>query len=95
MSTTPLQVVKCHPRAELDVQAVLVTDDNVDAVAAWCGGKVIGRDIDRPEIELLGEPDNYGMRETAWPGQYVIRGRSGDYFPTETWLFERDYEVTG
>lgn len=90
-----VKVLKCWPRVEPDMQAVLLTADNLDEVAAWCGGKVIGRDINWPEIDLVAnEPDNYGMTETAEPGQYVVRGCTGHYWPMEAWMFERDYQAS-
>jgi hypothetical protein len=70
------------------LSAWLVTGENLDEVAAWCGGRVEGRDIGRPEVAILREDGD--TWDWAEPGQYVVCGVTGRFFPVEAWMFERD-----
>lgn len=68
------------------MEAWLVTEENLDAVAAWCSGTVEGRDINRPEVAVPLEDDHYG-RASDWAGPA--------YFVVDVERFERDYEEVG
>lgn len=90
MADRPVQIrLRVAPR----LQAMLVTGENLDAVAAWCRGRVEGRDIDRPEVAVPLEDDHYGSAaDWAEPGQYVVQGVTGKFFVVDAERFERDYE---
>jgi hypothetical protein len=95
VSDSSNQPLLCRLRKEPWLTAWLVTDENLDAVAAWCGGRVDGRDIDRPEVAVPLEDDQYGAAaDWAEPGQYVVRGVTGKYFVVDAERFDQDYEVT-
>lgn len=88
-----VKILSCRPRDENLMQAVLVTVDNLDEVAAWCGGHVVNRDIGQPAVQLPDERDPMAA-DWAEPGQYAVKGCTGRYWALEAWMFERDYEVT-
>lgn len=74
------------------IEAVLLTDDNGAAVAAWCGGTLRGG----PGGGSKGGSviiDALEGREVATPGCYVAKGIDGEFWPIQGDIFQRTYEV--
>jgi len=76
------------------VEAVKVTSDNLQWVAAWCKGAVL------EEIDELGSTRKIGVGvpglrsvELSKYGDYVIRKRCGDFFVLEAHTFESKYRI--
>jgi hypothetical protein len=71
-------------------------DGNADRIASWCGGKVqrehSPRERDSVSTTLL-IPTLEGPM-TANPGDYVIRGVQGEFYPCKPNIFAETYEAT-
>jgi hypothetical protein len=69
------------------VEAVQFTGDNVQEIGHFAGfnARVVGREK-RLQISTLEGP------LTVSPGDYVIRGVSGEFYPCKPDVFEQTYE---
>lgn len=76
-----------------EVDAVILTPNNADAVAAWCGGRLVTRDVDGVEEQQLMIP---GSAIPASLGMFVVREAemSGRwrYYPIKAEVFGFAYE---
>jgi hypothetical protein len=73
------------------IDAQQLTDDNGGAVAQWCGGTLRGG----PKGGSKGGHVLIHTLEgtmTAEPGDYVIRGVQGEFYPCKPDIFEQTYE---
>jgi hypothetical protein len=76
------------------IEARQLTWDEADAIAAWCGGRIVDRGsiahggiwVDLSIQTLEGEM-------TARLGDYVIRGIKGEFYPCKSDIFEATYEA--
>ncbi|MFC9941248.1 hypothetical protein [Nocardiopsis alba] len=73
----------------LDVHSV-----NPDEVAQWCGGEV----KPHPDKGYIGGPFTVHITTlegvmVAEPGDYVIRGVQGEFYPCKPDIFEATYEA--
>lgn len=71
------------------VEARLVDFDHPDLiteVAAWCGGKVLGR-------KLMFDLD--GLGHLAYPGWYVLKTADGEFRPCDSGLFTALFADSG
>lgn len=61
------------------VEAVHVTDDNMEVVAAWCGGKILATKSDNSRYIKVNVKNAMSARQTkAFVGDWVLK--SGDSF---------------
>lgn len=76
------------------IDAVLVTEDNIVEVAAWCGGNVLEMSGEWMALSLnrcVMIPTMEGnMRGDV--GSYVIRGVQGEFYPCRADIFVATYE---
>ena len=99
-----------YRKKPVEIEAMHLTRENVDQVAAWCGGRVI-RDakpgdptdeyvaLDIPTLEgtMRGET----FHSSTWDGRryhggdYIIRGVQGEFYPCKPDIFEATYEKAG
>ena len=80
------------------VLAVRVTPENVDATAAWCGGRVYreAKSSDPTDVyTALDIPTLEGVvrAQTYHGGDYVIRGVAGEFYPCKPDIFAATYEA--
>jgi len=69
------------------IEARQVTDGDASSVAEWCGGRLHCGDVDLPGIyikTLEGEM-------LASPGDWVIKGVKGEFYPCKPDIFEATY----
>jgi hypothetical protein len=89
------------------IEAMHLTRENVDAVAAWCGGRVV-RDakasdpsdvyvaLDIPTMEGVMRAETF--HSSLWDGRrytggdWVIRGVKGEFYPCKPDIFAATYE---
>lgn len=91
------------------IEAIQLTRTNADAVAAWCGGRVIrhSKPSDPTDVYVALEiPTLEGtMRAESFHGStyrngsyhggdYIIRGVQGEFYPCKPDIFEQTYEPT-
>lgn len=65
-----------------------------DAIAVWCGGKV----VPHPEKNFTGGPmvvliETLEGTMRAEPGDWVIRGVHGEFYPCKPDIFEATYDA--
>lgn len=79
------------------IEAMRVTPENVDEVAAWCGGRVHreAKSSDPTDVyTALDIPTLEGVMraQTYRGGDYIIRGVQGEFYPCKPDIFEASYE---
>ena len=61
---------------------------NLDYLAEWCGGRVVDEGYPAPGIVIQTlEGDMY-----ASPGDWIIKGVNGEFYPCKPDVFEKTYE---
>lgn len=71
-------------------------DEDCDIVR-WCGGRAIGEQEDRraggdaPEGAIVKIPTREGPLYAS-PGDWIIRGVKGEFYPCKSDIFEATYE---
>lgn len=82
-------MIRSYRKKPVVILAALLDLSNLDAVARWCGGSVLkGHDgVDGINICTL----EGSMR--ALPGDYVICGISGEFYPCKADIFHGSYET--
>lgn len=83
---------KTYRKKPVEIQAMRCDETTTpDEVAAWCGGRVV-------PVEEMGGPvcvEIATLEGTmiAHPGDYVIRGVQGEFYPCRSDVFEVTYEA--
>lgn len=87
----PKPTVRAYRKKPVEVEAVRLlgdaTGDNGLAVAEWCGGEVRG--TYQEPVVLINTLEGV-MR--ADPGDWIIRGVKGEFYPCKPDVFETTYE---
>lgn len=65
--------------------------DAFNRAAAWCGGEAFDDAVDGPCILI----DTLEGQMKALPGDYVICGVKGEFYPCKADIFEATYEKVG
>lgn len=76
------------------VEANLLTKENAEAVALWCGGQVVTEINPRDHDDVyvgLNIPTLEGVMRAS-EGDYVIRGVQGEFYPCKPSIFTATYE---
>jgi hypothetical protein len=76
------------------IEARQLLDDNAGEIALWCFGTVRGgpRGGSRGGSVLIGTLEGI---MTAQPGDWVIEGVHGEFYPCKPDIFEATYEPVG
>lgn len=86
--SAPLKVEKFR-EAKPIVEAVEVTEENMDKVADWCGGVVTRHR--KSGASVLEVPTHRGIMVAA-PGFYIFKNEFGHYIPYTKETFLSRYE---
>lgn len=73
------------------VQAVRFEPGNGAQVAAWCGGEF--RRGDGKGSRFMIDIRTAAGTVTAYPGDWIIRGLAGEFYPCRDPVFEHTYEA--
>lgn len=76
------------------IEANELTKENAEAVAVWCGGRLIEEiDPHTPTNRYVGIniPTLEGMMRAS-EGDYVIKGVQGEFYPCKPSIFTATYE---
>ena len=86
--------VKKYRKKPVEIEAMRLTDENVGAVAEWCGGKAapslvpwVGRGLK----EVLNIFTLEGKMQADY-GDYIIKGVQGEFYPCKPDIFAATYE---
>lgn len=97
-----------YRKKPVEIEAMQLTRDNADKVAAWCGGRVI-RDakpgdpsdvyiaLDIPTLEGVMRAESF--HSSTWDGRrynggdFVIRGIKGEFYPCKPDIFQATYDA--
>jgi len=78
------------------VEAVQIDDADYDgmcAIVAWCGGIAVDPDateyMDGKHVIAI---DTLEGRHYADPGDWIVRGIAGEFFPVKPHIFSQSYE---
>lgn len=64
--------------------------DDMCAIVAWCGGRAIDwSDEDDFQVMAIDTPEG---TMTAGPGDWIIRGVAGEFYPCKPDIFAATYE---
>ncbi len=77
----------------VEIEAMQYTDETREAVVAWSGAQSTSIDDDGAEYELanLRIHTLEGVMQAS-PGDYIIRGLKGEFYPCKPDIFEAKYE---
>lgn len=70
------------------IEAVEYTGTFDEKLAEWCGGRIVGLGQGFAKIEI----DTLEGVVTASPGDYIIRGVQGEFYPCKPDIFDATYE---
>lgn len=73
------------------IQAFRLDEDNAEEVANWCGGQVVELTYIPGEGQGVEIPTLEGTM-TAIPGDFVIRGTRGEFYPCKPEPFNDKYK---
>ena len=78
------------------IEAMFFNGQNGEMVAEWCGGRLYAPHngpyaLDVPAIFI----DTLEGSMEASPGDYVIKGIQGEFYPCKPDIFEATYEAVG
>lgn len=78
-----------YRKKQVEIEAVEYFGNFNTDIASWCGGRIvgIGNGFAKIEIETL-----EGVM-TASPGDYIIRGVQGEFYPCKPDIFFKTYEL--
>jgi hypothetical protein len=74
----------------VEVEALRVGDHPWETLAAWCGGELIRGSNSRSYRAVLIKTLEGDM--TAVPGDYIIKGVQGEFYPCRSDIFQQTYE---
>lgn len=88
---------KLYRKRPVTIEAMELTRDNIDAVAAWCGGAVFNivrltKKRHGREIAQVVEIETLEGTMAAEIGDMVIRGVAGEFYPCKPGIFAESYE---
>jgi hypothetical protein len=84
-------IINNYRKKPVVIKAARVTDDTVHQVAAWCKGKVKTVAQDGVIKHGIGVDTLEGTM-LASPGDYIIQGIQGEFYPCKPDIFEQTYE---
>lgn len=71
------------------IEAVRLVEGDETAIAKWCGGQTMNEAIGQcASIEI----STLEGTMTAEPGDYIIRGVQGEFYPCKPDIFAQTYE---
>ena len=74
------------------IEAVQYTPESCVAICAWIGvAHEIGFDRDICGVDVLSIPTPEGVMEAS-PGDYIVRGVKGEFYPVKPDIFAATYE---
>jgi hypothetical protein len=81
--------VKTFRKKPVEIQAVEYAGTFDEELAAWCGGRVVGMGQGFAKIEI----DTLEGVITASPGDVIIRGVQGEFYPCKPDIFAATYDA--
>lgn len=77
-----------YRKIPVEIEARVFQGNGDQDLAAWCGGRLVslGQGFWKLEIDTL------EGTVTASPGDYVIRGVQGEFYPCKPKIFEATYQ---
>lgn len=76
------------------IEANLLTKDNAEAIAVWCGGRLVEEmDAQTPTDKYVGIniPTLEGVMRAS-EGDYIIKGVKGEFYPCKPDIFLATYD---
>ncbi|MGA4864092.1 hypothetical protein ACPB9J_15745 [Streptomyces lavendulocolor] len=83
-----------YRKKPVEIEAIQLTDHTTpDQVADWCGGRA----VPHPEKTYTGGPivieiDTLEGTMRAEPGDWIIKGIAGEFYPCKPDIFDATYE---
>ena len=77
----------------IEIEAMQLTGSNGKAVCEWAGSPQVRFEKRGPELYDHVDVDTPEGRMTAKPGDWVIRGIRGEFYPCRKDIFEATYET--
>lgn len=79
--------MKRHRKKPVVIEAVQLTEDNINSVEDWCGGLIVDGDFGTHMLIYTLE----GIMR-ADISDYIIRGVNGEFYPCKPDIFTATYE---
>lgn len=74
------------------IEACLITEDNMQAVADWCGGELYDKNEEVESLKGDFNLDTGSKTITADVGDYIIKAGSGSFYKVSAESFKELYE---
>ncbi len=75
-----------YRKKPVEIEAIQLTEENLDKIMEFCGGKIKSHPLTGVVIETL------EGNMTADKGDYIIKGVKGEFYPCKPDIFELTYE---
>jgi len=77
------------------IEAMLYNGENANKVAAWCGGEVTDDSVrdDDQDVTTYVRIKTLEGDMLAAPGDYVIKGVNGEFYPCKPDIFAKNIRV--
>jgi hypothetical protein len=80
-----------YRKLPVEIEAQHLTEPNTpDEVALWCGGRVVGDGITGHPLAI--EIDTLEGTMRGEPGDWIIKGVKGEFYPCRADIFAATYE---
>lgn len=94
-------IIKKYRKKTVDVEAARFTLPNAQALVWWIGDDTAWMNLESDEAWKLGKaPPVFSLTihtlegdMKAMPGDYIIKGVNGEFYPCKPDIFEKTYEV--
>lgn len=86
-------IVKTYVRNPEPIEAVLVTESNIQEVALWCGGRVVKDEPQTDPYTHVIVPHIAGPLKVQ-VGFYLVKGQDGRFYPLKKDELEKKYTET-
>jgi hypothetical protein len=89
-------MIKQYRKKPVVIEACQITEKNELEIRQWSGGKVYASPVLEPTKDnpsgLYWQIDTLEGVMTAIPGDFIIKGIKGEFYPCKPDVFEKTYE---
>lgn len=83
-------MIRKYRKKPVVIEAEFITEGNMDRVAEWCRGSVRGIKLP-PKDRVIQIQTLEGELEIG-PGNWIIKGVEGEFYPCKASVFDATYE---
>lgn len=81
-----------YRKIQLEIEAIMFDGENHDEIVEWSGGVVKTSTVETFNYVFL-EVETLEGTMVVNPGEYVIKGVEGEFYPCKPSIFKKTYEL--